>query len=140
MKMDLNKYAQLFLKMELMKMNIEVFQNESEKSTVGFIAKSPSGTHHEMHIEALAIDKEHRINISKAILQPKNNFWIAVVMITKNMDCSLYVIPPNTLKEPSKYSFLGKQNNKSLYWEINVFLEAITELSRFSLTRMGGLD
>lgn len=134
--MNFNKYAEHFLKMELMKADIEVFQNESGKDAFEFIVKTPTGVYHELHLQALAIDKEQSIKISKTTLQPKENQWIAIVMITKNMDCSLYLIPTTTLKDPHKYSFLRTQNNKTLYWEINVFLESIPELSQFSLNRM----
>jgi len=57
----------------------------------------------------LVIDKGNLIKIAKITLpQPKENLWIAVVMITKKMDCSMYLIPSITLIEPSKYTFLEK--------------------------------
>ncbi len=141
MRINYTKYAEHFLKLELMKANIEVFQNESGDDALSFIAKTTEGVYHELHLKALVIDRGHHIKIAKAALpQPKENLWIAIVMITKKMDCSMYLIPSMTLNKPSKYTFVGKQNNKALYWEINVILEAIPELSQFTLNRMGGLN
>ncbi len=135
--MQVDKYAEHFLKLELMKANIDVFQNESGKAnSLGFIAKTPTGIYHELHLQALVIDKEQSLKIPKTLLQSKDNQWVDVAMVTKSMDCSLYLVPSNTLKDSDKYSFLGKQNNETPYCEINVFLEAIPELSQFSLSRL----
>jgi len=57
-------------------------------------------------------------------------------MITKNYDCSLYIIPTPILLKSEKHMFLNSKNSKQSYWEINVFLESIPELSQFSLNRM----
>jgi len=134
------KFAEHFLKLELMKANIQVFQNVSGDDALNFIAKTSKGIYHEINLQALAIDTGHRIKIEKATLpQPEKKCWIAIVMVTKNMDCSLYIVPSTTLMEANKFSFVGKNNNKSPYWEINVTLEAIPELSQFTLSRMGGL-
>ncbi len=43
----LHKYAQHFVKLELMKARLEVFQNESANRGVEFIVKPNSGNYHE---------------------------------------------------------------------------------------------
>ncbi|MBL4592796.1 MAG: hypothetical protein JKX68_03150 [Flavobacteriales bacterium] len=120
-----------------MKVGIEVFQNESGREGLDFIIKTGKGNFHELYLQSLNFEKEGSIRISKEDLkEPKDNLWIAFVLVMKNMDCSLYLIPSTVLLKPEKHSFLGKNQGEKPHWEIKVFIEAIPELSKFAIANI----
>jgi hypothetical protein len=133
----LNKYAEHFIKIELMKSNIEVFQNESGGAGMNFIIKTKKGSYHELFLHAFELEKETNISVSKdKFNEAKGNTWLALVMVTKNKDCSIYLIPSTILLNPKGYKFLNQGILKAAYVEINVFMEAIPELSQFSFNNV----
>lgn len=132
--MEYKKYAQHFLKLELMKFNIEVFQNESGNNQTGFIIKSPKGIYHEIYLRHLNLEKESSIQLFREEIKlPKENYWIALVLIMNKMEASLYLIPSIELLNKKKYPFLEKVEKDETYWKINVFLDAIPALNKFSI-------
>jgi hypothetical protein len=146
--MKINKYAALFLKLEFIKTDIAIFQNEikscqiqeySGREGVDFILKTNAGNYHELVLQTLNLEKGSSLKIPKELIKtPKENLWIALVLVMKNMDCSLYLIPTTVLLHPKKYAFLAKTPSQLPYWEINVFLETIPELSQYSLANVIG--
>lgn len=131
------KYAQHFTKLELMKANIEVFQNETGREGVDLVIRTTVGNYHELNLKPLNLERGSSVKILKEELgTPKDNLWIALVLIMKNMDSSLYLIPTSALLKLETYTFLDEENLNKSYWKINVFLEAIPELSQFSLTNI----
>lgn len=130
----LYKYAEHCIKIELMKAKIEVFQNESGIKGVDFIIKTYSGNYHELYLQVLHLEKESSIKIFKEDLkEPKNNLWIVLVVIMKDMDCSLYLIPSTILLELDKYIFIDYHKDKNPYWKISFLIDVVPELSKFSL-------
>lgn len=87
---QLYKYAQHFIKLELMKVRLEVFQNEMERSGirpdlknqlfpgqsgregVDFIVKSNSGKYHEIYLQPINLEKDRSVKISKSVLYERN--------------------------------------------------------------------
>jgi hypothetical protein len=133
----LNKYAEHFIKIELIKANIEVFQNESGREGVNFIIKTKKENYHELYLQSINLEKESNIKILKENLkEPNKTKWIALVLVMKNMDSSLYLIPSSILLQPKNHSFISEKNPKKPYWEINVFLEAIPELTKYALNNI----
>jgi hypothetical protein len=129
----LNKYAEHFIKIELMKANIEVFQNESGREGMDFIIKTNEGNYHELFLHSFELEKETNIRVTKdKFNEASGNIWLALVMVTKNQDCSIYLIPSTILLKPKGYKFLNQSIHKESYLEINVFMEAIPDLSQFS--------
>ncbi len=137
----LTKYAQHFVKLELMKVRLEVFQNESGRGGVEFIVKTSAGNYHELYLQAINLEKDRSVRISKQELgEPKDRLWIALVLFMKEMDPVLYLIPSKTLAEPDDYIFIdndqGKRFEHFSNWEIKVFTKAIPELSKYALSNM----
>lgn len=58
MTQQLHKYAQHFTKLELMKVRLEVFQNESGSEGVDFIVKTNSGNYHEIYLQPINLEKD----------------------------------------------------------------------------------
>ncbi|MCB9359746.1 MAG: hypothetical protein H6587_10995 [Flavobacteriales bacterium] len=142
----INKYAELFVKLEFIKTDIAIFQNEikscqiqesSGRVEIDFMLKTNTGNCHELVLQTLNLEKGSILKIPKELIKtPKENLWIALVLVMKNMNCSLYLIPTTVFLHPKKYAFLAKTSSQQTYWEINVFLETIPELSQFSLANV----
>ncbi len=135
------KYAQHFVKLELMKARLEVFQNESGRGGVDFIVKTSSGKYHELYLQPINLIKERSIKIPKQEFgEPKDNLWVALVLFMNEMELVLYLIPSKTLAEPDDYIFIdndqGDRFKHLSNWEIKVFTKAIPELSKFAFSNM----
>jgi len=137
----LTKYAQHFVKLELMKARLEVFQNESANRGVEFIVKTSTGKYHELYLQTINLEKDRSVKIPKQELgEPKDNLWIALVLLMKEMEPVLYLIPSKTLAEPDDYIFIdndqGDRFKHLSNWEIKVFTKAIPELSKYGFANM----
>jgi hypothetical protein len=135
--MKQKKYAQHFFKLELIKFNIEVFQNESGNNQSDFIIKTEKDIYHEVYLRHLNLEKESSIQLFREeIKKPKENYWIALVLIMNKMESSLYLIPSILLLDIKEYPFLEKLETDENYWKINVFLDAIPALNKFSIANI----
>lgn len=137
------KYAQHFTKFELMKAQLEVFQNESGREGVDFIIKTNTANYHELYLQTVNLEKDRSVKISKSVLgEPKDNLWIALVLFMKEMEPVLYLIPSNQLAKPDDYIFIDNEQIERFKhlsnWEIKVFTKAIPELSKFALNNIVG--
>ena len=137
----LYKYAQHFVKLELMKARLEVFQNESANRGVEFTVKTETGKYHVLHLVQINLDKEVSVKIPKQNLgEPKNTLWVALVLLMKEMEPILYLIPSKILSEPDNYIFIdNEQSERFKYysnWEIKVFTKAIPQLSKYAFANM----
>lgn len=135
------KYAQHFTKLELMKARLEVFQNESGREGVDFIIRTNSGNYHELYLQPINLENDRSVKIPKQDLgEPKDNLWIALVLLMKEMEPMLYLIPSTQLTKPDNYIFIdndqGKRFSHLSNWEIKVFTKAIPELSKFALNNV----
>ncbi len=59
------KYAQHFVKLELMKARLDVFQNESANKGIEFIVKTKSGNYHEIYLQPINLEYYRGIKIPK---------------------------------------------------------------------------
>ena len=75
----LTKYAQHFVKLELMKARLEEFKNESESREVDFIVKTQLGSFHELYLQQINLEKDRSVKFPKDELgEPKDNLWFAL--------------------------------------------------------------
>lgn len=137
----LQKYAQHFAKLELMRARLEVFQNESGSEGVDFIIKTKSGNYHELYLKPINLETERSVKITKTVLgEPKDNLWIVLVLFMKDIEPVLYLIPSAQLAQPDDYIFIDNALSERFKhlstWEIKVFTKAIPALSKFSLKNM----
>ncbi len=109
----LRKYAQHFTKLELMKARLEVFQNESGREEVDFIIKTNTGNYHELFLQPINLETERSVKILKSVLgEPNDNLWIALVLLMKDMEPVLYLIPSKVLLEPDDYIFIDNEQGE----------------------------
>jgi len=137
----LTKYAQHFVKLELMKARLEVFANESGREGADFIIKTNSGKYHELYLQPINLEKDRSVKISKEDLGgARDNLWIALVLFMKEIEPVLHLIPSEVLTKPDNYIFIdndqGDRFKHLSNWEIKVFTKAIPELSMSALSNM----
>ena len=137
----LRKFAQHFVKLELMKAWLEVFASESGSRGVDFIVKTQSGKYHELYLQPINLEKDRSVKIQKEDLgELKENLWIALVLFMKEMEPVLHLIPSRIFETPDDYIFIdseqGERFKQLSNWEIKVFTKAIPELSKYSLSNM----
>lgn len=135
------KYAQHFAKLEFMKAHLEVFQNESANKGIEFIVKSTLGNYHEIYLQPINLEKDRSVKIPKSELgELKDSLWIALVLLMKETEPVLYLIPSTIFKNPDNYIFFeNEQSERFNYlsnWEIKVFTKAIPELSKYEFDNM----
>lgn len=135
------KYAQHFAKLEFMKAHLEVFQNESANKGIEFIVKNKSGDYHEIYLQPINLEKYRSVKIPKQDLgELKETLWIALVLLMKETEPVLYLIPSTIFKNPDNYIFFeneqGEQFSYLSNWEIKVFTKAISELSKYEFANM----
>lgn len=135
------KYAQHFAKLEFMKAHLEVLQNESANKGIEFIVKNKLGNYHEIYLQPINLEKDRGVKIPKEDLgELKESLWIALVLLMKETEPVLYLIPSITFTKPDNYIFFeNEQGERFSYlsnWEIKVFTKAIPELSKYEFANM----
>lgn len=121
------KFAQHFVKLELMKARLEVFASESGSRGVDFIVKNQSGKYHELYLQPINLEKDRSVKILKEELGDLNdNLWIALVLFMKEMEPVLHLIPSKVLVSPDNYIFIdndqGDRFKHLSNWEIRSLL------------------
>ncbi|TRX51278.1 hypothetical protein FNH22_24390 [Fulvivirga sp. M361] len=138
---DIRKPVKQFVEQELTKASLEVFSSERESRGVDFIAKTPSRKYHELFLQPINLDFTRSVKIPKGDLgEPKDNLWIALVFVMKEIEPVLHLIPSKVLENPDNYIFFNHEQDERFShlsnWEIKVFQKSIGELSKYSLTNM----
>ena len=136
----LNKNELEFIKLELNNAQIDVVQNKSRREGVDFILETNTGNLHEVYLQPINLNKERSVKIPKQKLgEPKDNLWVALVLIMDNVPISLYMIPSKTLIKPDDFVFIGNEVSsfpQLSNWEIKVFKNGMQKFNDFSLENM----
>ena len=138
---DLRKQVKQFVEQELTKARFEVSSGESESRGVDFIVKTPSGKYHELFLLPINLEFARSAKIPKSDLgELRDNLWIALVFVMKEMEPVPLIIPSKVLESPDNYIFFDNEQGERFShlsnWEIKVFKKSIEELSKYSLMNM----
>ena len=138
---DLKKQVKQFVEQELTKASFEVSSGESESRGVDFSVKTPSGKYHELFLLPINLDFARSVKIAKSDLgELRDNLWIALVFVMKEMESVLLIIPSKVLENPDGYIFFDNEQGERFShlsnWEIKIFKKSIEELSKYSLMNM----
>lgn len=130
------KYAEYFMMAEFMKAKLAISQKENGREGVDFIFKTKSGNYHELYLQTIKIEEKRSVSILKSALGvPRDNFWIALVLLMEDIEPVLYLIPSNQLAKPDGYIFLDNSQGERLShlssWEIKVFTNGMEKLSEY---------
>lgn len=130
------KYAQHYVKLELMKARLDIFENEGGSRGVDFIIKSKSGKYYEISLQTLnleTVDRSIKIPQIEWDYKLPDNLLIALVLFIKKMEPAVFLIPCKVLEEPDERMFFNnEQDERFKYlsnWEIKIFTNGIKELS-----------
>jgi len=125
-----------FVKSELIKVQIEVFQKENGREGVDFLIGE-----NQLYLQSIDLDTTQRsIKIKKQELgELKDNLFVALVLIIEKESKVLYLIPSKDLQQSNNNIFI--ENNVSLMpilsnWEIKVYSNTIPELAKYTLENM----
>lgn len=130
------KYAEYFLMAEFMKAKIAIFQKENGREGIDFIFKTKSRIYHELYLQTIKIEEKQNVSILKSALgEPKDNLWIALVLLIDDIEPVLYLIPSNQLAKPDDYIFLESTQGERLShfssWQIKVFPNGMDKLNEY---------
>lgn len=124
-----------FLKSKLKDVGLKLNPKLGGREGVSFL----TGTN-EIYLQSINLDKERSVKIQKQDLgEPKDNLWVALVLMMDNEPISFYLIPSKTVTTPDDFLFV--ENEVSSFpqlsnWEIKVFKNGMQKLSEFSLENM----
>ena len=131
------KSIQQFLKKELTNNNVKFSQDKNGREGVEFIIKTSTGNLHEVYLQPINLNKERSVKILKKDLgEPKDNLWVALVLIFDNEPVNFYLIPSKTLTKPDDFVFIENEVRsfpQLSNWEIKVFKNGMQKLNEFSL-------
>ncbi len=127
-----------FMKSELKKAQIEVSNNKSGREGVDFFIKANNGNSYKLFFKSIDFSTERSIKIPKQDLgELKENLLIGLVLLIDSEAKVLYLIPSTVFLNPNS---IFKSNDVMLEhlsnWGINVFSNAIPELSKYALENM----
>jgi len=134
------KYSQTFIAQQFINANLEIIQTKSGREGVDFVIKANTGNLHEIYLQPINLNKERSVKILKQDLgEPKDNLWVALVLILDNEPFNFYLIPSKIVSKPDNFVFI--ENEVSSFpqlsnWEIKVFKNGMQKLSEFSLDNM----
>jgi hypothetical protein len=125
-----------FIKTELNKAQIKVFQKENGREGVDFLIRE-----NQLYLQFINLDTSQRsIKIKKQDLgELKDNLFVVLVLIIDKELNVVYLIPSKDLLQADSNIFID--NNVSLIpslsnWEIKVSSNTIPELAKYALENM----
>jgi len=130
---ELIKYAEYFMMAEFMKAKVAIFQKENGREGVDFIFKTKSRNYHELYLQTIKIEEKQSVSILKSALgEPKDNLWVALVLLMDGIEPVLYLIPSNQLAKPDDYVFFESEQGERLShyssWVIKIFTKGIKDV------------
>lgn len=130
-----------FLKYKLQKIVFEILKTTKTDRVEVLQIQTPQGNTHNLFIQELDLQKERSTKILKADLGELNsNFWIALVLLIKDSEPTLYLIPSTEFLEPDNLIFIENNQNPRLAhfsnYEIKVFKNGMPKLNEYRFENM----
>jgi hypothetical protein len=97
--LQLGRYAEYFVKMELTRYGLEIYSSEVDNSGVDFIAKTSSSRYYDFQVKA--VRDINYIPIPKNRFIPRENLIAAIIIFIENEEPNLYLIPSISWKTPN---------------------------------------
>lgn len=130
-----------FLKDKLLKIAFEVLKTTKTDRVEVLEFKTVQGNTHNLFIQELDLQKERSVKILKTDLGELNsNLWIALVLLMKDSEPTLFLIPSTEFLEPDNFIFIENNQNPRLAhfsnYEIKVFKNGMSKLNEFRFENM----
>ena len=98
--LQLGRYAEYFVKMELTRYGLEIYSSEVDNSGIDFIAKTSSSRYYDFQVKA--VRGINYIPFPKNNMIPRDNLIAAIVICIENEEPNLYLIPSTSWKTPNE--------------------------------------
>src|SRR5687767_4737516 len=121
---------------------LDFFTNESAAKGIDFVVKTVSGKYHDISVQTINLERDRGIKIEKILYKRelRDNLWFALVLLMKDVEPALYMIPSKVFEKPDDYIFVdneqGEKFSQFSNWEIKVFTKAIPKLQQYALKEM----
>lgn len=106
-KIQLLKYAEYFVKMELTRYGLDIYNSATDNNEVDFSAKTSSSKHYDFQIRT--VKNFNYVAFPKDNLNLRENLIVAIVIFVENKEPCLFFIPSTTWKKPDEF-FVSSEN------------------------------
>lgn len=133
--------AQEFVKTALKRVNFTILNDDQNDRVEVLQIQTAQGNTHNIFIKEIDLDNQRSVKIQKADLGELNsNLWIALVILMKGLDPTLYLIPSTEFLEPDNFIFIENNQNPRLAhfsnYEIKVFKNGMSKLNEYRFENM----
>lgn len=138
----IRQFGKHYAKLELMRHRLDFFSNESAAKGIDFVVKTDSGRYHDISVQVVNLERDKGVKIEKILYgrQLRDNLWFALVLLMKDVEPALYMIPSNVFEKSDDYIFIdneqGERFSQFSNWEIKVFTKSIPKLQQYALKEM----
>lgn len=121
--------------------NFEVSKIETTNGVEMLQIKTEQNKIYRMVIKEIDLDNQRSVKILKTDLgELHSNLWIALVLLMKGLEPTLYLIPSTEFIEPDNFIFIENNQNPRLAhfsnYEIKVFKNGMPKLNEFRFENM----
>ena len=110
-KVQLFKYAEYFIKMELTRYGLEVYDPRTGNDEIDFSAKTSSSRHYDFQIRT--VKNFNYISFPKSHFVPRENLIAAIVIFVENSEPYLFFIPSKKWETPDELLVSRDDDGKS---------------------------
>jgi hypothetical protein len=138
----IKQFGKHYVKLDLMRHRLDFFSNDSAAKGIDFVVKTVSGKYHDISVQVVNLERDKGVKIEKILhkRELRDNLWFALVLLMKDIEPALYMIPSKVFEKPDDYIFVdneqGEKFSQFSNWEIKVFTKAIPKLHQYALKEM----
>lgn len=114
---QLFKYAEYFVKMELTRYGLNIYDQEKGNKEADFCAKTSSLRHYDFQVRT--VKNFNYIAFPKSNFVPRDNLIAVVVIFVEDDEPYLFFIPSRAWETPGKL-FVSRENGNGPEWGLNL--------------------
>ena len=133
--------TQEFVKTALKRANFAILNEDQNDRVEVLQIQTSQGNAHKIFVQEIDLDNQRSVKIQKTDLGELNsNLWIALVLLMKGLEPTLYLIPSTEFLEPDNFIFIENNQNPRLAhfsnYEIKVFKNGMPKLNEYRFENM----
>ena len=130
-----------YLQDKFKNINIEVLKTTKTDGVEVLQIQTVQGNAHKIFVQEIDLDNQRSVKIQKTDLGELNsNSWIALMLLMKGLEPTLYLIPSTEFLEPDNFIFIENNQNPRLVhfsnYEIKVFKNGMSKLNEYRFENM----
>ena len=99
--LQLGKYAEYYVKMELIRYGLDIYTHEIDDKAIDFIVRVNANKYYDVQVKSSR--KLHYIYLTKEKVDLRSNLLIAIVLFLERKSPQFYLIPSERWKRPDSY-------------------------------------